>query len=380
MSIQEDVSGFDISELRGLYQIDKERLALAENRQKAVWYCRKPDAWPLLLNAPLTTEQARIPAPDFKRAFLDQELMLCSQMRGACAAANAKTDAVPSIRSNLGTGICLSTIGLKQSLFSDKMPWLLQHLTLEEAGKLTPDDIKIQGDFETGLEHMRFFRKAMDDAVPVYCMDTQGPFDLAHLMVGDDLFYAIHDDPPLVHHIMEIALEIGIRTHTWMKKVSGEGLSEIYHGNGLRADNMGIRICEDTSAIVGRKAQEEFALPYSASLARYFGGAWIHYCGRNDDLTAGILAMEDVRGINFGHIPGHEHDHPFEEDMAAIAESGKVYYGSWPRRLGETGREYLRRLHVWAAMGALIPHGEAAMCGEDGFEDVDAVLDYWYSL
>ena len=380
MSALTNSTDFGVEELRSLYQPDMERLALGARRQEAVWRGEIPDAWPLLVNAPLTSEQERIPAPDYKQAFRDPFLMLCSQMRGACACANSGSDAVPSIRSNLGTGICMSLIGLKQTVFSDKMPWLLQHLSLEEAGKLTPDDIRIQGDFETGLEHMRFFREAMGDAVPVYCMDTQGPFDLAHLMVGDEIFYAVHDDPPLVHHIMEIALEIGIRAHAWMKEVSGEATSEIWHGNGLRSDNMGVRICEDTTAIVGPDIMEEFALPYSERLAERFGGAWIHYCGRNDELTKRILRMDAVRGINFGHIPGHDHDHPFEVDMENVAAAGKVYYGSWPRRDGESGRQYLDRMHEWASRGALLTRGEGALLGPDGFDSVSEALDYWYSL
>ena len=371
---------FDVSELLDLYQPDAERFALAASRQKSVWSGRKPDAWPLLMNGQLTKEQERIPDPNYKEAFNSAELMLCSQMRGACSVINSGSDSFPSIRTNLGTGICLSLIGLKQTVFSDKMPWLLQHLTLDEAGKLTPDDIKIQGDFATGLEHMRFFRETMNDAVSVYCMDTQGPFDLAHLMVGDDIFYAMHDDPSLVHHIMEIALEIGIRAHTWMKEVSGERMGEICHGGTLVGANMGIRICEDTTAIVARDTQETFALPYTKRLAEHFGGAWVHYCGRHDDLTSGILAMDNIRGINFGHIPGHEHDHPFEVDMAAVAESGKVYYGSWPIRDGETGKEYLKRMHYWASQGALLPFGDAALRAPDGFNSVDDILDFWYSL
>ncbi|MCK5844655.1 MAG: hypothetical protein KAG97_08120 [Victivallales bacterium] len=380
MKTSEKKCDFDVSELRDLYQPDTERLKLAASRQKAVWEGRNPDAWPLLMNGALTKEQERIPTANFKEAFNSVELMLCSQMRGACSAANSRGDSLPSIRSNLGTGICMGPVGLRQTVFSDKMPWLLQHLTLKQAADLTIDDIRIQGDFEMGLGHMKFFQEVMGDAVPVYCMDTQGPFDLAHLMVGDDIFYALYDDPALVHHIMEIVLEIGIRAHTWMKEVSGEGIDNIFHGNGLCAENMGVRICEDTTVLLSPEAQAEFALPYSKRLAEHFGGAWVHYCGRHDGLTAGILEMDCIRGINFGHIPGHEHDHVFEDDMRAILESGKVYYGSWPLRPNETGKEYLKRLHYWSSQGALITHGDASLVAPDGFDSVDDVLDFWYSL
>ncbi len=40
---------------------------------------------------------------------------------------------------------------------------------------------------------------------------------------------------------------------------------------------------------------DEFALPYTRKLAGYFGGAWVHYCGRNDALTKAVCAAPAVR-------------------------------------------------------------------------------------
>ncbi|MEA2013545.1 MAG: uroporphyrinogen decarboxylase family protein [Verrucomicrobiota bacterium] len=369
---------FDISKLQNLYQPNNERIELAKRRQKAVWEGNKPDAWPIIINGTLTRDQQEIPAANYKEAFYSDEMMLCAQMRSACASGNSNSDSIPSIRSNLGTGICLSLLGLSQDVFSDKMPWLREHLTLEQVAKVTPEDIVIQGDFERGLRQMNFFMEVMGDSIPVYCMDTQGPFDIAHLMMGDNIFYLMHDDPSLVHHIMNIALEIGIKAHRWMKEQSGEPMGENYHDNSLYAENMGIRICEDTSAIIGADDQAEFALPYTKKLASYFGGAWVHYCGRNDSLTKSILEIEEVRGINFGHIPGHEHDHPFEEDMENILQHGKVYYGRWPYRPGEDSKKYLKRIHRWASQGALIPCVNMKLDGS--LKEIGDVLDFWYSL
>ena len=105
----------------------------------------------------------------------------------------------------------------------------------------------------------------------------------------------------------------------------------------------------------------------------------MHYCGRSDYLTQVACALPEIRGLNFGHVPGREHDHVFEDDMARCLASGTVYYGAWPRRPGESGRAYLERMHAWAAQGCLIPSGDAAV-GAGGFATVDAALDFWYSL
>ncbi len=366
-----------VPELLAPYQA---RLAVARRRQAAVWRGERPDAWPLLLSGPLTPVQEQLPDGNLAEAFNDADRMLGSQLRGVFAVANGGADQVPSIRANLGTGICCACLGLEQDVFADKMPWLRQHLTKEQISRLTPDDLVPRGSFERGLYYMRYFKEMLGDSVGIYCMDTQGPFDLAHLIMGDAFFYELHDDPPFVHHLMELSLALGIRTHTWMKELTGEPLERHHHSGMLYAENMGIRICEDTTAIVGPKVMDEFAMPYTQRLARHFGGAWVHYCGRSDELTRRILALPEIRGINFGHIPGHEHDHLFEQDMEWIRAAGKVYIGGWPRRPGEPGREYLRRLHRWSAQGCLIADGNAAMYPADGLADAAAVREFWYGL
>jgi hypothetical protein len=305
--------------------------------------------------------------------------MLCSQVRHACAAANAGSDAVPSVRGNYGTATTLSLVGLEQEVFPDKMPWLQKHLTKEQASRLTLDDIRIQGTFERGLTYMRRHKEIMGARLPLYCMDTQGPVDLAHLMLSDEIFYLLYDDPPFMHHILSFCVALSIRAHEWMKEISGEPANVLHHTNSLYAENAGIRVCEDTTCLLGPEQIHEFAVPHTRKLAQHFGGAWVHYCGRNDELTRAMLEIPEVRGINFGHVPGRKHDQPFEQVMALCRRHGKVYFGDWPRRKGESGQDYLKRAHEWAAQGCLITWLNAAV-GDNGYADGRQALDAWYAM
>jgi hypothetical protein len=222
----------------------------------------------------------------------------------------------------------------------------------------------------------------MGDALAIYCMDTQGPFDLAHLMIGDALFYEMTDDPPFVHHLMELCLELGIRTHTWMKEITGEPRTAMHHSNAIYTESAGIRICEDTTALLGPEQIAEFAIPYSRRLAAHFGGAWVHYCGRNDHLTDAVCATPEFAGINFGFIPGHEHDHSFEADMARCQAGKTVYFGHWPLLPGETGEAYLRRIHPWAKRGVLLTgFGNNGIGDQPGFLcNAASALAFWNTL
>jgi len=360
-----------------LMQLDSARLSIARQRQAALWRGQTPDAWPINASAALTPAQkALLPQADLAQAFYDSDLMLAQQLYGYFAAANSGSDAVPSIRANTGVGTLIAMLGHDQMIFPDKMPWLGQHFSKAEISKMTPDDFRIRGDIARALAHMCHFRAVLREPVPIFCPDTQGPFDLAHLMLGDALFLEVYDDPPFVHHLLQLCVELGTAAHLLAKTISGEPRQHMWH-NGIYAENMGIRICEDTTTIVGPDIIDEFAMPYTQQLAQRFGGAWVHYCGRNDNLTDRVLALDDVRGINFGHIPGHEHDHNFEDDMQRCLAAGKVYFGDWPKRPNESGPAYLQRLHCWASQGCLLP---SIGGGVADFDDIHAALDFWYSL
>lgn len=369
---------FAVDRIPDLVTFDTARIRLAEKRQSALWEGRVPDKWPCIMGGRLKPEQEEIPHYNYKEAFEDKERMLCTEVRGALSMANSDSDGVPSLRVNFGTGILPACFGLEQQIYEDKMPWLLSHLTKEQASKLDPEKIEPAGSFAMGLEYMKFYREILGDTLPIFCMDTQGPFDLAHLLIGDDLFMQMYDDPAYVHHVMEVCLSLNIKAHTWMKQIADEARSVIHHSNCIYGENMGIRICEDTTALLGPDAIAEFAMPYTRRAAQHFGGAWVHYCGWNEHLTKAILAIPEIRGINFGHIPGHEQEVPFEASMEWTHAAGKVYFGSWPRFKGETSRAYLDRMYSWASKGALLPMLGNAVDKDGEFATTEAVLEYWY--
>ena len=305
--------------------------------------------------------------------------MLCREVRGACAGANGHSDKIPSIRANLGTGILAACFGLEQITFPDKMPWLTEHFTKEQITKLSPDDIRQRGSFARGLEMMHYFKKIMGDSIPVYVMDTQGPFDLAHLLFGDELFIQLYDDPPFVHHLMNLCLELGIKTHRWMKEAIDEPLTSLHHGNALYSDSFGIRICEDTTVLLSPEHIEEFALAYSRRLASEFGGAWVHYCGYHEGLTDSILSYPEFKVLNFGHIPGHEQEIDFYKNMEKFEKAGKINFNSWPKFPDESPEECLIRQHKFAAQGTLAP----IYWSWDEFLQFDStadVLNFWHGL
>jgi uroporphyrinogen decarboxylase-like protein len=370
---------FDVKQLPELLDFDYEHIQKSRERQCAFWRGEKLSTPLLFIGGKLSKKQKIIPEYNFKEIFKDKEKMLCREVRAACAVANGRSDMVPSIRANLGTGTLLACLGLEQEAFPDKMPWLTEHLTKEQIIKLSPDDIQPRGTFARGLDMMHYFKEIMGDSIPVYVMDAQGPFDLAHLILGDELFIQLYDDPSFVHHLMNLCLEIGIKTHKWMKEAANEALGSLHHSNILYSDSFGIRICEDTTVMLNPDHIEEFALTYSRKLAREFGGAWVHYCGYHEGLTDSILSSPDLKMLNFGHIPGHEQEIDFYKNMEKFKKAGKINFNGWPKFTDELVEECLSRQHKYASQGILAP----VFWDWDDFLESNSsedVLNLWHAL
>ncbi len=363
--------------------LDLDRIALAKERQCRFWRGEKNDIPPLLLTGcPLTPEQEKaFPNANYEEQWNDPRRMLCNELRGAAATANARSDAVPSVRANYGTAITLAAFGLEQTVYPDKMPWLLRHLSLEEASRFTEDDIAPKGSLDRALDTVREFKDALRDVVPIYVYDTQGPLGLVHGMLGEELFYAMADEPEGVHRLCGLCTELAIRATRWHKEITGEGEREFHHSNALVSDTVGIRVCDDVSCVIGGEMSAEFSMPYAARLARTFGGAFYHYCGKNEALTANALALPELRALNFGPIHGHEFDHDSDAEFERFAAAGGRYYGGLPRKPGESPKDHLPRLPRWARPGLLLPQVGLGTLTEDGKRpDPAAVYDFWASL
>jgi len=363
----------ELIELLDRLQPDEEILRHARRRQAAVWRGEQPDVLPILVHGTLPDDLAALPRYNLKECWYDPEKMLWNAVLDMIAALEARSDAVPSMRANLGCGIMASVFGCRQEVFEDKMPWIVRHLSREEIEAADVRDASRRGDIPRVLEYMAYFVERLEGRAAVYCSDVQGPFDTAHLVYGDDLFTALYDDPAFVHALLEKVTDVYIEVVRAMKAVNGEPDDAAYHYNQLYVEGAGTRTSEDTTTLISAEHVEEFAVPYTARAFEPFGG-YVHYCGDGATLRRPFMALDSVKGFNFGDPQMH--------DMRAVLrefiEAGKVYYGSFPRFEGEDLKRYFERVldALDGARTGLI--FSPRLTDADG--DRRAVVDLWRSL
>lgn len=319
----------------------------AEAAQRALFEGCAPEErglpQPLLLSCPLTPEQAAFPGYNLKEIHFDSEKNLINGLKGAFSVKNGGREAVPSVRANMGCGIVAALFGLEPRLFEDKMPWVQDRLTKEQLSKTEPDGLTVTPEFERALEHMRFAAVRLGESgVRVYPLDIQGAFDTAHIVFGDDIFYELYDDPPFVHHLLDLSAAAAIKAFRLCLEVIPGSERSVAHYNNLVIPRSkgGIKISEDTSTLVCAEHVAEFVAPYTHRILEAVGGGYIHWCGRSEPLCRAMLAEPLAWAINLGNPEKHDMD----QLLADTAAAGKLYYGHVPKAEGEDVYGYFLRI------------------------------------
>lgn len=346
----------------------------ASELQIALWNGKKPERQPFLLSCSLDAEQdKKYPHFNTKVIHYDSEKMFLNGLREMMTVVNGECEAVPSVRANMGCGIFPTLFGVKQELFEDKMPWVKQHLPKETLSKMGPEDLKIRDEFKAGLDHMAYMVELLEGTgCMVFPMDLQGAFDTAHIVYGDRIFYDMYDDPGFVHHLLELGCQAIFMGMEECLKVLPESHMKIAHYNSLVMPRSkgGIKISEDTSTLLSKDQIEEFVAPYMKKILEYFGGGYIHYCGKNPHLFETVMNEPLAFGLNFGNPEKHD----MQYILKRCAESGKIFYGSINRDENDSLEQHFRRYLSASEKDAIKLLLLQYTCK---IEERDAVLEAW---
>ncbi|MCX7917365.1 MAG: hypothetical protein N2589_04485 [bacterium] len=324
-------------------KIEKYERKIKENRKKQeiIWQNEKTKI-PIILNKDYE-EFKNYPEFNMKESFYEPEKMLYMQLKGVINYVSEYSDACPSIRFNFGTGFIPSIFGLESEIFEDKMPWLKKHLSKEEIKKFKFDDfekIEDMGLMVKTKEYFQIYKKYLPEEVKIYLPDTQGPFDISHLIRGDEIFTDIYDDFEFFNYILEISTFVYIKVTEKLKSILNEPLNKSFHSNFYYIDKGGIRICEDSTTLLSPKHIENI-LTYTQKCLKYFGGGWIHFCGKAEVLFNIVCDIPEVCGINLGNPEKYD----FKCIFRKINEKNKVYLGIVPRNENENWKDYLKRIY-----------------------------------
>lgn len=329
---------------------DSAAIARARQRQATAFACQPLDYLPLLfaVDVPELTE---IPDYDFREQWEDPAKSFVAQMKGVLPGAAAKADDIPGLRADLGVVIAPSLFGVGFQIPAHTKPVVDRFVAKETlCDFVLPTDIRDLGVIPRIIEHTEHHQSVLreyglSDLVDLYHFDIQGPFDIACLIRGHDIFLDLYDDPDFVHHLMAQATQAYIALARLCKKLLQQP-ETCGNASGFWLEHGSVRVCDDSGILLSADRYKEFVLPYMAQAFAPFDGGWLHYCGgvpgggRMEGLHLHELycTIPLLRGMNF--TTGHD----WEAEIRKVLQRGIAYVGDLPRQDSETLEEYFIRV------------------------------------
>lgn len=247
------------------------------------------------------------PKVTINAALADYDLMALQQFGGCSAALSSASGLLLNVRCNYGTPIMPALFGaslfvMDEALETLPTSWPLG--SLDAIKRLLDSSLP---DYHAGLggqvlqmgEHYAEICRAypkIRQFVFIYHPDLQGPMDVCELLWGSSIFYALVDQPELVHALLERVTQVYIDfMRLWMEIVPfhypGNAHWGFYHlGN--------IMLRDDSAMNLSPEMVREFVLPYDQRLLTELGGGAIHFCGKGDHFIGSLSELRGLHAMN----------------------------------------------------------------------------------
>ena len=238
-------------------------------------------------------------------ALQSYDNMLRQQLEGVSDALGKKKGNL-CVRANYGTGIL-------SSLFGAEIFVMPRHMNTLPTTRALNDTELIREKVEAGMPDLcggfgkrvfefgelcaEVFEKypKVKKYVNVYHPDLQGPLDICELLWGGEMFYAMYDEPELVHAMLRLVTD----TYTafiekWFKMFPPSEEMNIHWG--FLRHRGAIMLRNDSAMNLSPDFYREFAMPYDGELLKKYGGA-VHFCGRGDHYIEMLCSLPGLYGV-----------------------------------------------------------------------------------
>jgi hypothetical protein len=263
----------------------------------------------------------------------------------------------------------------------NSMPWPGNPLPIEDI-RAAQDSILTDSEvFKLASEFYKIHRESSETNVAAYLPDTQGIFDIAHLLYGDEIFISLLDlqEGNCFMELMEISLKLYLRTTEALKVELKENLGTMIHGHsteqGIYFPHSGVRISEDTATLLSPEMIEQLIIPFVKRSVEPFGGGFLHYCGYHPTMFTQFTALPEIKAIDLGNPEKYDTKLLLER----CAETETVLYSRIAEKPGENWKEYIDRIgSLVASTGARVIL--RPMVFPESTEECKEMLERWHNL
>jgi len=305
-----------LSEIAGRVDLARHRSVDERYRRALAW--EKVDRPPLVVQ-PAFGHAFDLPEPwncfrryTYREAFDDPAAMMQNMLLDRVVPGLILDDDSPlAIRNDHGTIQIGSAVGGNWMLHENNFPWIQHFETLEPIERIAASSGPIDlhaGVMPRSFATLKYYGEKLSqfppcaEAVQISMPDLQGPLDDADLLWGSSIYYAFTDVPELLNGLLARLVDVTLQvyraykpyTHDRLDPVANTQHGYLIPGRLLIRDDSAIMLSPDTYA--------EHVRPHDARLLREVGGGAIHFCGKGQHLIEKMIALDEVKGLDFGEI------------------------------------------------------------------------------
>jgi uroporphyrinogen-III decarboxylase len=206
----------------------------------------------------------------------------------------------PNIKPNQGINIVAAAFGCECKVNDEADPWvtaLIREENVEDVYKLKVPDPVNNPAFEKAWKHVESLQKL--SSIPLRVINVPSPLVTASLIWDYTSFIeATLAYPEEVHALMEKVTEATIGyVKEQFKRI--KNLYGISHEFWYVPRELGIRVSDDTAALLSPNLYREFGVKYNGMIAKEFGGIVVHSCGNVQNVVEAMMEIPNLKGLDF---------------------------------------------------------------------------------
>jgi hypothetical protein len=206
----------------------------------------------------------------------------------------------PNIKPNQGINIVAAAFGCECKVNDEADPWVKCLIKEENAGDVynlkVPDPVNNPA-FTRAWKHVEALQKL--SSMPLRVINVPSPLVTASLIWDYTSFIeATLSYPDEVHALLEKVTEATILyIREMFKRI--QNLYGVSHEFWYVPRETGIRVSDDTAALLSPGLYREFGVKYNGMISKEFGGIVVHSCGNVQNVVEAMVEIPGLRGLDF---------------------------------------------------------------------------------
>ncbi len=206
---------------------------------------------------------------------------------------------IPNIKPNLGIGIIAAAFGCNYIPNNEGDPWVKAIITndnIKDIYSIKKPDVKNNEMYRKAYSRIEFLES--HSKLPLRLINVPSPLVTASLIWDYTSFIeSTLINKKEVHTLLEIITQSTIEFISMqLKRI--RNLFTMGHEVYYIPKDIGVRISDDTAAVMSPATYKEFGLPYINRISEAFGGLVWHSCGSIEHILPIVLEIEGLRGID----------------------------------------------------------------------------------